>query len=141
MGEDTQGKLIRRTRKQRGMTQGDLAEVIDVSQPTVSAWELDRWNVPRSKQAHLARILGVERKTLTDAINRTEFEDLDILIVDEANSAKTDVSAATFQELKQELDRTRSLNDQLAVYLERVATLEPRLERLLERLEKTAPPA
>jgi transcriptional regulator with XRE-family HTH domain len=132
VADQTQGKLVRASRKKRGMSQDDLAEAIDVSQPTISVWELDRWNVPRSKIGPLAHILGIPREKMVEAIDRTEFPTADVVIFHDTGTGKTDAFTMTFLELKQELDRFRSINDQLTVYLERVARLEPMLERLEE---------
>lgn len=140
MGEVSQGKLIRKYRKQRGMNQSDLADALNVSQPTISAWELDRWRVPRSKVGFVAHVLGVAADDLKTAIATTEFTEDDPVVTEVPDLQDSGTVAATFLALEQELERFRHLNDRLSSYLERVVQVEPILERL-EAAAATPPTA
>lgn len=58
------GENLRKTRKQRGLRQVDLATVLDVSLPTVVRWESGE-NLPVGDQIdRIAQFLGVAATTL-----------------------------------------------------------------------------
>jgi transcriptional regulator with XRE-family HTH domain len=133
VAEVSQGALINRWRNQRGMIQRDVAEALNVSQSTISAWERDRWRVPTSKVRPLCHAIGGGADELKAAIKITEFEEDDPAITDSTDIAISGSAETAILELEQELDRFRSINDQLALYVERIAKLEP----ILQRLEKS----
>jgi transcriptional regulator with XRE-family HTH domain len=62
------GDLLREGRKKQNLTQDQLAEILDVSQPSVSDWESGA-KTPRMKQLRpLATVLGIPRQWLLEAI-------------------------------------------------------------------------
>jgi transcriptional regulator with XRE-family HTH domain len=54
------GTKLHRLRKERGMTLGDLATALNVSKPTVWAWEHDKAQPLPDRVADIARSLGAE---------------------------------------------------------------------------------
>jgi transcriptional regulator with XRE-family HTH domain len=54
----TVGQRIRRNRLERGLTQEQLARLLNVSAVTVSRWERDKFIPEDSNPLHLARELG-----------------------------------------------------------------------------------
>ena len=117
------------------MIQRDVAEALDVSQSTISAWERDRWRVPKSKVRPLCHAIGGKAAQLDAAIVRTEFEEDEPVNADRPDMAISGSAETTILQLEQQLDRFRSINDELAGYLERIAA---KLEPLLQKLEKTS---
>lgn len=59
MGEETMGVRIARLRRERGMTQADLANQMGVTDKAVSKWERDRSCPDLHSLPRLARALGV----------------------------------------------------------------------------------
>ena len=55
------GERIRRARKARGYSQSDLANVLNVSQPTIANWELGAHDPRQLMLVRLADVLGVSR--------------------------------------------------------------------------------
>lgn len=53
-------------RKRAGYTQAQLAAMIGVTQPRISAWESGKAEVPPKRRRQLAQILGVWAEQLTD---------------------------------------------------------------------------
>lgn len=53
------GDLLRRKRKERGLTQGQVAEKLSVSQPSVAQWESGKVLPSGGKLARLAQLLGL----------------------------------------------------------------------------------
>lgn len=53
------GQNIRKYRKEKGMTQKDLAEAIGVKNTTVSMWEVGSNTMPIEVLAEICRVLGV----------------------------------------------------------------------------------
>jgi transcriptional regulator with XRE-family HTH domain len=76
----TFGTSLRRWREQAGLTQGDLAEQLGITQQTVSDWERDRGLPHRTRTAELDRILGLEPRTTLLAIHGALGEDGDLEI-------------------------------------------------------------
>lgn len=74
MPEETVGRLVRRLRNARGLTQGQLATYANVPRSWLSLLELDRIAQPdRDRLEQLAVVLGVRREVLWGAAGyRTE---------------------------------------------------------------------
>jgi len=66
----TIGKNIRALRERRDLTQDQLAELLDVSQKTVSSWEIDR---TEPKMGMIERICMVLNCQKTDIIENTNY--------------------------------------------------------------------
>jgi len=64
IGGETLGERLHRLRKLRGMTQGELAEKLGVSKPTVWAWEQDRARPIEDRIEPIAQALGVTASDL-----------------------------------------------------------------------------
>ena len=67
------GKYIRKYRKERGMTQAELAAVIGTSRPNIGSWESDRTEPSINDVERLADFFGVQ---ITDIIGMTEPSDI-----------------------------------------------------------------
>ncbi|MGM9904735.1 helix-turn-helix domain-containing protein [Lactobacillus sp.] len=64
MDKNTIGKYLRDLRRQRGMSQRELAVALGVSKQTVSNWEVGR-KVPRMKAVEkIANVFGVSRSSI-----------------------------------------------------------------------------
>jgi len=63
------GNRIARLRKDRPLTQAQLAEALGISQPTMNAYELGQRRVPVSALPVLARALGVGLEELLGETN------------------------------------------------------------------------
>jgi transcriptional regulator with XRE-family HTH domain len=61
---DTLGQRIARLRRDRGLTQVELAEQLGVTQPAVSDYENDDTRLPADVAVQIARILGVSTDEL-----------------------------------------------------------------------------
>ena len=71
---ETMGQIIRRLRKERNLTQEELAEQLNISAPAVSKWENDTCSPDISQIVPLARVFGVSTDVLfgTAGINDKE---------------------------------------------------------------------
>lgn len=58
------GKIIRQYRKARGLTQHDLAKLVNVSEKTISSWEVDRTEPKMEAVENLAAALGISKSEL-----------------------------------------------------------------------------
>lgn len=64
----TAGEMILQTRREKGLSQEQLAEALDVSRQTVSRWENGE-RVPASDNlARLSQVLGVPMESLLDGV-------------------------------------------------------------------------
>ena len=70
MEKETFGVMVARLRKERGMTQSDLAEKMCVTDKAVSKWERDISYPDIASLPKLAEILGVSVDELMQANNR-----------------------------------------------------------------------
>ena len=61
---DTLGQRIARLRRERGLTQVELAERLGITQPAVSDYENDDTRLPADVAVQIARILGVSTDEL-----------------------------------------------------------------------------
>ena len=64
--------MLRRARKQRGLTQGQVADLIGVAQATLSAHERGRELVPKGRLLRLAEILTLDPQEALDALAKAE---------------------------------------------------------------------
>lgn len=64
IGGETLGERIQRLRKLRGFTQGELAQRLGVSKPTVWAWEQGRARPIDDRIGAIAEVLGVSTEEL-----------------------------------------------------------------------------
>ena len=62
--KETMGQIIRRLRRERGMTQEELAEILGVTFQAVSKWENDTGMPDISQVVPLARLFGVSTDTI-----------------------------------------------------------------------------
>ena len=70
------GQIIKFYRKEKGFTQGELAEIIGVSVQAVSKWETDSGMPDISQIVPLAKALNVSTDTILGFGNDTELEDI-----------------------------------------------------------------
>lgn len=64
--------LLRRLRMEKGITQGELAGLLEVDASTVSFWESGKY-VPHPRMIpKLSRVLGVARREIVQAIDPSE---------------------------------------------------------------------
>ncbi|MBE6557899.1 MAG: helix-turn-helix transcriptional regulator [Ruminococcaceae bacterium] len=83
MNKPTVGQNIRRFRKEKNMTQSELAELLGVSIQAISKWETDAGMPDISQIVPLARVLEVSTDNLLgmeDAEQEAAFEELKSLI-------------------------------------------------------------
>jgi len=70
------GQMIKLCRKEKGLTQSELAELIGVSMQAVSKWETDAGMPDISQIVPLARVLGVSSDKLLGIVESDEDADL-----------------------------------------------------------------
>ena len=70
------GQIIKFYRKEKGFTQGELAEIIGVSIQAISKWETDSGMPDISQILPLAKALNVSTDTILGLSNDTELEDI-----------------------------------------------------------------
>jgi excisionase family DNA binding protein len=64
------GEIVRKARKERGSSQGDLGRELNVSQRTISTWERNESPIPLSRVHTIARVLDLDpddTRALTEA--------------------------------------------------------------------------
>ena len=98
------GIRIKKARKQEGLTQEQLAEVIGVSRSAISKWESGDMEPTINNLAGLARVLNVStdyllgldenaaNRSVRDRLSPTAEKALDLLIREIANAAKRENS-------------------------------------------------
>ena len=74
MPQPSLGQSIRRYRKEKNMTQGELAERLGVSVQAVSKWETDKGMPDVNQLLPLSRLLGMSVDLLLGGDRREEFE-------------------------------------------------------------------
>jgi transcriptional regulator with XRE-family HTH domain len=60
------GTRIRELRKERGLSQGELAEKLGTSQKVISDYERERTSPPKHRLPHIARFFGLSIDALLD---------------------------------------------------------------------------
>ena len=58
------GNRIKSYRKEMGITQADLAKLVNVARPTVGSWEVNRTEPSIYDIENLARVFGVQKSEL-----------------------------------------------------------------------------
>ena len=98
---DTVGMNIRRLRKERGMTQGKLAEKAGIQRETISKYESNKLTPPPYNLESIEKALQVPAGTLAQkvAIAMTIMDDPKILILDEPLNAIDDISVKKIREI------------------------------------------
>ena len=74
MSNKTMGEMISELRKEKGMTQSDLAEKMNVTDKAVSKWERDLACPDINSISTLAAILGVTTDELLNAKKDTKIK-------------------------------------------------------------------
>lgn len=70
--EDSVGGRIRALRRERGLTQDDLAAAVGVSRSAVAQWETDRAGQIRGNLARIASVLGASVEFLIMGTDKRE---------------------------------------------------------------------
>lgn len=70
------GSRLQRLRKERGLTLAQLGERLEVSKPTVWAWEKGKARPIESRIAAIAEVLGVSEDELADVHDNTEAREV-----------------------------------------------------------------
>ena len=80
MANKSMGELITFLRKEKGMTQNDLAEKMNVTDKAVSKWERDLSRPDINSIPKLAEILGITVEELVNAQTKEENKKLDEIV-------------------------------------------------------------
>lgn len=95
------GRIIRHYRKIRGLTQKDLARLVDVSPKTISSWEVDRTEPDMKAIERLSVALGVTKSELVGeelSFEKLSANEVDLLLA--YRSASKEIRAAAEAVLK-----------------------------------------
>ena len=97
------GQMLKMKRKEKGLTQGQVAETIGVSTNTVSKYERNIIaNMGREKVIGLSKLLDIPTVAFIEAIDKLETTD-----------EFEQITPKEFQyEVKELLDKTDNINDQ-----------------------------
>ena len=71
----TLGQNIARLRTQKNLSQGDLADALDISRQSVSKWETGTADPSTSNLLALAKLFGVSAEELLRQVDRTDAEE------------------------------------------------------------------
>ena len=71
----TLGQNIARLRTQKNLSQGDLADALEVSRQSVSKWETGTADPSTSNLLALAKLFGVSAEELLRQVDRTDAEE------------------------------------------------------------------
>lgn len=77
---ESMGSIIRRLRKERGLTQEELAELLGITFQAISKWENNTGMPDISQIVPLANVFGVTTDTILGANNSDSSEDIDAFI-------------------------------------------------------------
>lgn len=80
MANKSMGELITFLRKEKGMTQNDLAQKMNVTDKAVSKWERDLSRPDINSIPKLAEILGITVEELVNAQTKEENKKLDEIV-------------------------------------------------------------
>ena len=83
------GKTIKKLRKERNLTQEELAELLNVTAQAVSKWENETGMPDISQILPLASVFGVSTDVLFGSVNRNEQEEVQKIINDLHEKRKT----------------------------------------------------
>lgn len=135
------GRNIRRTREDKGIGQTELAELVHLSQPTVSRYEMAK-SIDDDMLSRFARALNVPAeylKTLEEDAQTIIFQNNTITNTDNGavNSGTTVLEGLTQAPTINPLDKVSELYERLlAQEKEKVAVLEKRIRELEEKYER-----
>lgn len=73
MKENTFGEILKRLRKQRGISQDELAKLIGVSRTVISSYECDKSKPKFEHIVPISKALNVSLNTLFNVISIMEF--------------------------------------------------------------------
>ena len=91
--EEVRSAIARRlalARQQAGLSQGQVAKLLDVHRPTISEMESGRRRVAADELAQLASIYGVDASWITSGTSGNESEDRIALAARELSKLKPD---------------------------------------------------
>lgn len=71
-------ETIKKTRKEKGLSQAEVADACGIPQPTYSGWERGKRDFPLTKLLAVMKFLGI--KTFEDFVKEEPKEDIAILI-------------------------------------------------------------
>ena len=80
MANKSMGELITFLRKEKGMTQNDLAQKMNVTDKAVSKWERDLSRPDINSIPKLAEILGISVEELVNAQTKEENKKIDEIV-------------------------------------------------------------
>ena len=83
------GKTIKKLRKERNLTQEELAELLNVTAQAVSKWENETGMPDISQILPLASVFGVSTDVLFGSVNRNEQEEVQKILSDLHEKCKT----------------------------------------------------
>lgn len=134
------GRNIRRTREDKGIGQTELAELVHLSQPTVSRYEMAK-SIDDDMLSRFARALNVPAeylKTLEEDAQTIIFQNNTITNTDNGavNSGTAVLEGLTQAPTINPLDKVSELYERLlAQEKEKVAVLEKRIRELEKKYE------
>lgn len=73
---ETMGQIIKRLRKERNLTQEELAEQLNISAPAISKWENDTCSPDISQIVPLSRVFGVSTDVLLGTAGTNDKEEV-----------------------------------------------------------------
>jgi len=73
---ETMGQIIKRLRKERNLTQEELAEQLNISAPAISKWETDTTSPDISQIVPLSRVFGVSTDVLFGTAGLNDKEEV-----------------------------------------------------------------
>jgi transcriptional regulator with XRE-family HTH domain len=120
--KETMGQIIRTLRKERGMTQEDLAEKLGITYQAVSKWENGTGMPDISQVVPIARLFGVSTDVLFGLFGASDTSEV-AKIIDKAQSALTRPLSA-----KGLTEKYRILQEGLRLYPNSIALLSECLE-------------
>ena len=120
--KETMGQIIRRLRKERGLTQEELAEHLGITFQAVSKWENGTGMPDISQVVPIARIFGVSTDVLFGTFGINDAEEVAKIIKEAQSHVSKPLTAAKF------LEKYRALQDGLKQYPTNIALLLECLE-------------
>ena len=76
------GRIIKYYRLMRGLTQSELAEMVNVSEKTISSWEVDRTEPSMAYVEHLSVALDIPKSVLIgEELNKEQLSAKEIAVL------------------------------------------------------------